>query len=419
MREKALKPPGFLTPLPSYKKLFAYLLLFSVIAGFALRLPTMPAGNALVFGGAEGFFILGLPAFFAAILAASVMDRRKFRSRLKYFAFTAVLGAILNAAAFAIVAYFLAPDSRSAEYAILLANAVVFAVWMVALMIALSARLRYFFLALSQPILTLAFLVLWRKLGIIESTALQNASIWLLLPKLAVASGVMLMALWAASKLINAPARNNFGVSATQAASLFFAQWVQGSKGLEQILDEMGEDVETTIGTVDFRGLDGRRKAVFLTPNVHFGPFGNIGGSEFPAILAKELGRELSCEAFVFHGTVYHDFNPVSSDSVQDLKKAFKKCLASGAGGRPSRNAGLLSSSSGDARVEGLAFGNGAFLALSPPPFPAGDFDFASGFALTLQASQKLGTTVICDRHTAERRGAQGGGGRRRVLRVF
>jgi putative membrane protein len=406
LREKSLKPPAFLTPLPSYKKLFAYLLLFSVIAGFAVRLSAMPAGDALVFGGAEGFFLIALPAFFAAVLAASVMDRRQFRKRLKYFAFTACLGAILNAATFIFVSYFLAPNSLSGEHAILLANAAVFAIWMIALVIALSARLRYFFLAFSQPLLTLAFLVLWRRLGIIESTVLRDASIWLLLPKLAVASGVLLFAMWAASKLINAPARNNFGVSATQAASLFFAQWVQGSKGLEQILDEMGEDIETTIGTVEFRDLDGKRKAVFLTPNVHFGPFGNIGGSEFPAILSKELGRELDCEAFVFHGTVYHDFNPVSSDSVQDLKKAFKHCLAAGSQNR-SRTGALLTSNSGDASVDGFAFGKGAFLALSPPPFPAGDFDFASGYALALKASQKLGTTIICDRHTAQKRVAK------------
>ena len=232
LREKAFKPPSFLSPLPSYKRLFAYLLIFSVLIGFAVRLNTMPAGDALVFGGAEGFFIVGLPAFFATVLAASVLDRRKFRSRLKYFAFTALVGAVINAAAFVAVAYFFGPDSRSAEYTILLANAAVIVVWVLALVIVLSARLRYAFLAFSQSLLTLAFLVLWRRLGIIESTALPGASIWLLLPKLAVASAVMLLALWAASRLINAPARNNFGVSATQAMSLFFAQWVQGSKGL-------------------------------------------------------------------------------------------------------------------------------------------------------------------------------------------
>ncbi len=403
LREQALKPPGFMTPLPSYKKLFAYLLAFSFLAGFVLRLHSMNAAEALVFGGAEGIFLLALPALFASVFAASVLSRKHFRRSLKYYLSIGLVGAIANAISFAAAIYLLGASTQAAQFAILLANAVVFITWFIALSILLSARPRNaLLLSVAQPLLSLAFIVLWRKLSLVE-TALPQASFFFLVPKLALASLAMLAVLAGMAYLLNAPARRNFGVSATQAASLFFSQWLEGNKGLERVLDEMGEDIVTTIAVAEFRDPRGRRKAVFLVPNVHFGPFGNIGGSEFPAILSDKLGRKLACEAFVFHGTVYHDFNPVSSASASQLEKALLRLTENSKAF--SKTASLLRVSSGMARIGGFAFGKDAFLALSPPPFPSGDVDFASGYAISLRAGQQLGGEVaLADTHAAEER---------------
>ncbi|MBI5176637.1 DUF2070 family protein [Candidatus Micrarchaeota archaeon] len=392
----------WLRPAPGYKSLVLYLFAFSFLAGVAMQLPRSEFSQALLYGGTEGIALLALPAILAGVAVASLVAGREFKARLKHFLLTALACVLVVSLAYVGIAALGKGYSPTAQiFILLIANALCLLVWFVSLTL-FSGRSRPAALSLSfvHPVANLAFMVLFRRLSLIETTVPQTG-FWILIPKFLIASLILLVALWVISFLINAPAKRNFGVSAVQAAGLFAGQWLYGSKKVEAVLDDLGEEVTTTIGAMAFRRKVGNTlKAVFLAPNVHFGPFGNVGGSEFPAIVSKEVGQKLGCEALMFHGTVYHDFNPVSSSSASELGKAFIQCVNEGKK-KFSTTASFAHQHSGDADAHAIVSGNDAFISLSPAPYPSGDIDYASGIALTLAAQKKFETAVVFDRHNA------------------
>lgn len=384
--------------LPSLGFLVATLLVISIVAGIAIHAFFMRPSEALLFGGAAGIIVFAIPALSAAVIAAGALSRRSFWPQLKYFLFVALAATVLVAVFYAAAVFAFGLASPTTRALISLANAIVYAAWFVALFVALGSNKRKaIILAAIHPVANLAFLVLWNRWGIVES---QIAIPFLVtLPKLGLAVVILLAAFWLIVYLFNAPTKRNLGVSGIQAASLFFAHWLKGSREIEDILEAAGSMVQTTIGTVTFRDSHNRIKALFLAPNIHFGPYGDLGGSEFPAMLTKRFDEAYRATTFVFHGTVFHDFNPVSTTTFNDLSQAFEHCIRDSPTPLPTGE--LIESNKGWAEVSGLRSGRNAFLTLSPAPYPTGDIDYTVGVALANAAERVFDKAVVADRHNS------------------
>jgi putative membrane protein len=403
IEERAIGITRYLFTLPGARRTFVYLLAVSFLAGLALRLlyaPGTAPADALLYGGAEGVLLIGGPAFLTAVLAASMLARKRFRKALKYFAFISLVGAFVAALTYG-AGLFAGPSLRVPPWAfVLLANALVFGIWVIAGAVPLNYGRRAIAVALIHPVLNLAFLVIWSAYGVLE-----GGSVPLLVLRFLVASVILLLALWSLYYVINAPAKRNFGVNAVQAAALFFAQATTGSQDLEHVLEGLGETVKTYLGAVAFRKKGSRRmKAVLLVPYVHYGPFGNLGGSEFPAILGRRLGKKLGCPAVAFHATAFHDFNPVHANSAEPILRTYERALT---GLRDySSDSAFLQARAGTGQAFGLAVGDSAFLTLSRAPECTEDVEFSAGLALrNLARANGFREAVVCDRHNCYRPG--------------
>ena len=208
-------------------------------------------------------------------------------------------------------------------YAIV-ANALVLVLWLASTWIALAYKKKAIFLCVLHPLTNLAFITLWNKFAIIESSVALGHSPLLAVFKLAVASLILLIAVGALVFIINAPTKRNFGISTIDTITMFFAQWVSGNKGLEDILAGTGETITTQVGVITFK--HGKSiKATFVVPQIHYGPIGNLGGSEFPGLLSTSIAKETGAPCVVFKGAANHDFDPVYSS---DLKKIYDASLA-------------------------------------------------------------------------------------------
>ena len=84
----------------------------------------------------------------------------------------------------------------------------------------------------------------------------------------------------------------------------------------------MGEPIDTIVGVVAFKGKNGL-KALFLSPCVHPGPIGNIGGGNMPT----QLANKFETFTMVSHGPSTHDFNPVSTKEVIKIEDAVRNSL--------------------------------------------------------------------------------------------
>lgn len=367
--------------LPSYKKTYAYLFAFSFIAGFLLRFALSPhlslsrLSDSLLYGGAEGLLFLGIPALLASVLAASLARKEDFRHRLKHFSVISLASTALVSLAYLLALVFAPPELR---FIVLLANSLVFLVWFAALFVMLNYGPKSVLMAALHPVFNLSFLVIW------SSFLLPASSDPLaLLFKFALSSIVLLLAFASIFYILNAPAKRNFGISTLQTATLFFAQLVYGKKDIEDIFGEMGENAETFLGTVAFRKPGGKLKALFLVPHMHFGPFGNVGGSEFPFLIAQDVQEKLKCPAFVFHGTANHDLNPIYSFTSTRIANEFAQSALGLKKSDYSAHASFVNASYRHAKALGLSFEKkSALLALTRAPETTDDIALPLGISL-------------------------------------
>ena len=165
----------------------------------------------------------------------------------------------------------------------------------------------------------------------------------------------------------------------------------------------MGEPIDTIIGITAFKGKDGL-KAIFLSPSVHPGPVGNIGGGNMPTNLANKF------ETFtmISHGASTHDFNPVSTKEVFKIeavvKDTFKTMEYSNKASK------FLRVKSGDAKLGVQFFNNNLVLLATMAPVGFDDMDFGVGLAIINLAKARTGAenVVLVECHNA----FQGDGGR-------
>ena len=394
----ALSPAKWFFRVPSYRRLLLYIFLYAFLAGFLIHIRTLSVSDAFLFGTTAGIFILAVPALFSAVLVASISSRREFGGQLKYFLFTALTAEVIASLAYLAGGYLFGGGVAS-QQVVLLGNAVVFAVWFGALYVGFQKQSwKALLLAFLQPLFNLSLIVLYQAYGVLEPSI--GVVGWLAVVKLAVASLVMLLALSAIFYLLNAPAKRNFGISTVTAATLFVAQWARGSKGLEGLLDEVGEKVNTSVGVAVFR-VGGRIKAVMLVPHVHYGPLGNLGGSELPAILSADISRKLGAAAFVFHGTAEHGFNPVHAAQSQEVEDSLLEAVKT-TGRKGDAKLQLVTCRAGDAKADGFCCPSGLFLTLSRAPKATDDINYPAGRALMNLVKSRYGNVVLVDRHNSK-----------------
>jgi len=401
-REQAVSLTRVMFRLPSYKRTLVYLFISCFAAGILMRLALngVSLSGALVFGGAEGVLLLAFPAVTAAVLATGAASRKNFKMRFKYFMFIAFACALLTAVVYIAGLFANAKAGLGFVYEIvLIANALTVLGWFIGTFLVLNIRLaKALPISFSQAFLNVAFIYLWTRFGMIESSIAVGSPV-LAAIKIVFASLILLFALWAVFFIINAPSKRNFGVSTVHVAAMFFAQWIGGSKEFESVMAELGSPAETLVGGVVFESKKGV-KSVFAVPCVHYGPVGNLGGSEFPALISKELDDRLGCTTLVFHSTVTHDFNPVHSFSHREFSKLFEQeALRKQAGGK---TLSFDLKHEGASSVFSLGFGDKAFLALTRAPKSTEDIDLALGMALRNRAlASGWKDATIVDEHNS------------------
>jgi putative membrane protein len=213
------------------------------------------------------------------------------------------------------------------------------------------------------------------------------------------ASGLLLLATYLIFWLINAPMKKSFGVSSTEAITLFASQWLYRSNALEEKFEDIGNEVHTQLALAAFRTRHGT--TYFAVPYVHFGPFGSLGGSEFSYLLKNRIERMApGSGAYVFHGTVTHDFNPVSSGELDRVSAAFLRARSKLVfkEGRMS----FAHGKSGACRTHLLSFSNFSLLGLSRAPLTTEDVNYAVGCSIMNLAERDGHPAIAIDEHNSE-----------------
>lgn len=392
----------YIRTLPKAKSSLLMIIVISFIIGSILFLvKPVSIGSGLenfLYGGAFGFVVFGLPAIISGSTDQKVVDTlHGINLKAKHSIFLSLVSMILAGIASIIgtaVGHIIHWDLF--VNSILFGSVLAFAFNI--LVILATTRIRLFksvLIALIQPLLMIGMLIITSFLNNIESVF--ELGIIGTVFKVIIASAIFLLAIYSFISVVESPMKKNLGFGALEILSYFIMHMNEGSNTIEELFDNAGESIDTLVGVTSFRRLDGSIKSLFISPCVHPGPLGDIGGSNMPTLLAK------SFDAFtmVAHGPSTHDFNPVSSEEIVKIEDSVRKALSN------MEYSPLASEfvrySYKKANIGVQFFKNGSIMLSTFAPSGSDDIEFAVGLATMIESQKELGikNSILVDCHNS------------------
>ncbi|MBE6495568.1 MAG: DUF2070 family protein [Methanobrevibacter thaueri] len=245
-----------------------------------------------------------------------------------------------------------------------------------------------------QPVLIATMYILISFLFI--DTSFMGPVLIQVIFKTLVASIIFVLAIYAFITVIASPFKKNLGIGVLDLLSLFIAHMNEGSNSLEGLFENMSEAIDTLVSFVSFKGENGI-KALFISPCVHPGPLGDIGGSNMPTILANKFDHF----TMVAHGPSTHDFNPIAVSEIDKIEDAVKDGLERV---EYSENASRFVRYNSKKANIGVQFFNKGMVILSTfAPEAVDDIEFGVGLTMMAQSRSKCSVedSIIVDCHNS------------------
>ena len=386
---------------PTRISLFSMVFLSFIIGCIAFLMEPSTGDSILyniVYGGSTGFLIFGLMSIMGGGLTQPMVNSFKGRHmKMKQSMFLALLSMLIVGVIYligSVVSVFTV--NNYVLNALIFGCVIVFAFRTLVIWGTSNISLiKSIIIAIVQPALILSMVVVITFLTSV-TTSIGDFSIVAIIVKIVIASIILVIAIYSFVTVIESPMRKNLGVGGLELLSLALAHITEGSPAMETLFEDIGEPIDTLTGIFSFKGKNGI-KAIFLSPCVHPGPLGNIGGGNMPTVLSNKF----DIFTMVSHGPSTHDFNPVASKEINKIEKVVKEAL---------EDMDYSESASKFFRVEneGAVIGAQYFdknLLMLATFAPAGfdDIDFGVGLALMnlAKASCDVQNVVLVDCHNS------------------
>ncbi|MDO5819877.1 MAG: DUF2070 family protein [Methanobrevibacter sp.] len=392
----------YIRTLPKAKSSLLMIIVTSFIIGAILFLAKpMSIGSGLenfIYGGAFGFVVFGLPAIITGSTDQKWVDSlHGINLKAKHSMFLALVSMTLAGAVSIIgtaVGHILHWDLfiNSILFGSVLAFAFnILVIWS-------TTRIKLFksvLIAIIQPLLMIGMLIITSFLNNIE--AVFELGIIGTIFKVIIASIIFLLAIYSFIRVVESPMKKNLGFGALEILSYFILHMNEGSNTIEELFDNAGEAIDTIVGVASFRRFDGSIKSLFISPCVHPGPLGDIGGSNMPTILANNFDTF----AMVAHGPSTHDFNPVSSKEIVKIEDAVRKALENME--YSSKASEFVRYSYKKANIGVQFFKNGSIMLSTFAPSGSDDIEFAVGLATMIESQKELDikNPILVDCHNS------------------
>ena len=391
----------FIKTLPKTKYSIIGMTIMSFLIGsiyFLIDLsPNQGIIQDFIYGGLFGFAVLGISSIMSGALDQQIISSlHGINLKIKHSMFlSAVSMTILGM--FVIIGCIV---SRIINVDIFI-NSMLFACVLIygfnTLVFWATSKVRFTVAAITgfiQPVLIIAMYISISFI-FIDTSFIGPAIIQITLKAL-VASVIFVLAIYAFIKIIASPFKKNLGIGVLDLLSLFIAHMNEGSNSLEGLFENMSEAIDTVVSFVSFKGENGI-KALFISPSVHPGPLGDLGGSNMPTLLANKFDHF----TMVAHGPSTHDFNPIAVSEIDKIENSIKKGLENI---EYSPNASkFLRYTCEKANIGVQFFNNGMVILSTFAPEAVDDIEFGVGLTMMAQSRNhcKVKDSVIVDCHNS------------------
>lgn len=366
------------------------------LAGIATHLGFIAGAYAevIISGVASGVLVVSLPALLTA--AAIKMVRR--RMLLKHALMATLLITIpyavllfLGSSLFTLIGY-----ATLSYVFLLLVNAGIYGYWLVMGRFVTGRGKSMIAVAAVQPVLNVLF---YLPLG--KYILSFGAPLTLTMVKLAAGMLVFLFAGYIFLYMVDRPTKRHLASSGIGIFNNMVSEWLFGIEGDVSVIGKSASrNRDLDVEMLALRGRSGY-KAVFVSPDIHFGPFHGAGGSIATRQIGKLIASKLSASPFVLHGTLNLMDNPVSTGQVYALSNNIARWLDNM--GRFANAYGSVSvGRDGPCNAIDISMGNANLLFLSKAPLVTEDIDKRVGAKLKATAEAATNSHVmIADAHNS------------------
>ncbi len=383
--------------IPGTGTLILILILFGVISGIISELILNPTSNLLYIltsGAGLGITIIAFPGILTGLLF-KVMKRSL---KLKH-ALVAVLVITLTYAAFFIISAFtyeLTKNYGLALIPILLSDAGIYGYWFILNKVVLNQRRTIIFTAAIQSVLNA--LIFIPISGILFT--INVSPIYVLLKLIAGMLAFMICG-YLILFIMDRPSKKLANFSGVEIMSLMVGQWLYGSKNNTKPLEKMGTTRDIPVSILALKSKN-KYKAIFVKPNIHYGPIQGLGGSVTTELLGNRIVKSYGATPFILHGAVNIEDNPVNSSDINIIWNSLNKELAS------KNNKSFESSSFSLSKVTvnkctalGIKLNNSLLLTLTKAPYVTEDIDSDIGLSFESLSSKYNLNCILIDAHNS------------------
>ncbi len=393
---KDLNPFSFGLPGPA--GLIAILLVLSLIMGIAAtallnyRSITTSLYYIVANGSLTGILIIMMPA----LLTAIVIKVCKRKIDLKYILFVAIIGAFCYSAfiLFSSLLYIAWGHYDLAALVLLVGDASIFGWWFFASKIMMDKKRADLIFALAQPTFNILLYVPYSSRIISFATPFN-----ILLFKLYAGIFIFLVTCYLIIFLVDRPYKKNFGFHSFDAFSQLIQNWLFDANITAPFGSKFGKPSDIITDTVTIKDQKGKLKAIFFAPDIHYGPAGTLGGSNFPYLLESHANQKYGVPAFIMHRAVDMDSNPVSSTQFGRIRDSMDKGIREG----KQLQGGLSYTESvcGDSQVSRLGVGRLSFVTLTRAPRVTEDVAQPAAAIFNEVMESKFGISIVIDSHNS------------------
>ncbi len=406
IENKTVKMSNYFFSLPRTSFIFIYILVLPLVLAFLNNLSPSYVKFSLLSIIELYFYILLIPT----VLMIALAKLAKRSVRLRYLSSIAAISETIYGISLLLGCLFI----HSFLIFLYIGVGLSIILWYIASRIMFSIKWRAILYAFLQSFLFLIFLTTPNLIGLNHlSTVSVSYNNYILLSILSFISVYLFVV------ILNAPAKRNFGLSVMDAVMSFVSHWLYNETDLEDVLDSLGQDCYTKINLLELNQLENNvhnesnsniHRFFLVVPNIHYGPFGNLGSSAFPCKIQKLNDDKITYVAL--HGAATHDFNITTTKETNKFIRKVKELsdqliheseTSAISNSRFKRS--TLKYAQGkynNAICDGFVFGKYAFISLSRHPKTTEDISFGAGLSLSNLGKSYGYDTIVVDEHNAE-----------------
>jgi len=401
----ALKHVGlFSKSLPSSLSLYIMLIMLGLISGVLtsyiahLVYPSYGIASIFVSGAVGGILAIIIPTTINIILLKAIRGYIRF----KYLIFVSFLAEITYAIflIFSGAIYHIFDSYTLAIVVIIAGDASIFAWWIFVNKIMMNRSKNASMFALLQPTINLIFFLP-------ASTIFFGVTVpfGVLLIKLYAAIFVFLLVSYTIIYFIDSPIKRSLGFSGIDTFSQMIQNWlfsINVAIPNRNVKNPFGEKTEIDLSIVTAKGKSGKYITSVVVPNIHFGPLGTLGSSNFPHLIEKHITQAYKSQAVVLHSTINEDYNAISSNQFQQLRRAIDDMLKNAKDEKNiKQDYEYYAGESNGARISLIKFGECGIATLSRAPRVTEDITPEASVIIKQSLSSLVKNVVVVDAHNS------------------